>query len=121
MGTNKKQRHKLTVADRLYLWYVKQDEDSDSYILHVISNDKRFIVHYHLQQQQSYRYIIVLGKEFERVAGTGNGWRRFRCPAWENDKAITPSAVKKLIEWSQQANVTTEEVDYVGRPIPPRE
>jgi hypothetical protein len=28
---------------------------------------------------------------------------------------------KKLIEWSQQANVTTEEVDYAGRPIPPGE
>jgi hypothetical protein len=114
MGTRKKKRNTLTIADRLYLWYVKQDEDSNSYILHVISEDKRFIVHYHLQQEESHRHITVLGKEFGRVSGTGNCWRRFRCPAWENDRAITPSSVKQLIEWSQQTDGITEEVDYTG-------
>jgi hypothetical protein len=120
MGTSKKKRNKLNIADRLYLWYVKQDDDSDSYILHVVSDDKRFIIHYHLQQQESDRHLIVLGKEFGRVAGTGNCWRRFRCPAWENEGAITPSSVKKLIEWSQQTNSTTEEVNYMGQVIAAR-
>jgi hypothetical protein len=117
MGTSKKKRSKLNIEGRLFLWYVKQDDDSDSYILHVISDDKRFVVHYYLQQPEHHRYLIVLGKEFGRVSGTGDCWRRFRCPTWENNGAITPSSVKRLIEWSQHSDSTTEEVDYAGLPI----
>jgi hypothetical protein len=118
MGVRKKGRHKLDVEGRAFLWYVKQDCDSDAYILHVLSDDKRFVVLYKLQQQEPNRYLTVLGKEFGRVRGTGNCWRRFHCPAWENDGVITPSSVRRLIDWSQQTDVRTEEVDCAGLPLP---
>ena len=98
MGVRKKGRHKLDVEGRAFLWYVKPDDDSAAFILHVLSDDKRFIVQYKLLQQEARRYLTVIGKEFGRVPGTGNCWRRFRCPAWEKDGVITPSSVRKLID-----------------------
>jgi hypothetical protein len=118
MSVRKKGRHKLDVEGRAFVWYVKQDDDSNAYILYVLSDDKRFFVKYMLQAQDARRYLIVVGKEFGRVPGTGNCWRRFRCPAWENNGLITPSSVRKLIDWSQQTNMLTEEVDCAGLPLP---
>jgi hypothetical protein len=118
MGVRKKGRHKLDVEGRLFLWYVKPDDDSPGLILHVLSDDKRFLVQYELLQQEDRRHLTVIGKEFGRVSGTGNCWRRFRCPAWEKGGVITPASVRELIDWSQQTNVRTEEVDYAGLPLP---
>jgi hypothetical protein len=118
MGARKKGRHKLDVEGRSFQWFVKQDEDSAAFLLHVISDDKRFIVQYKLAQQERQRYLTVIGKEFGRVSGTGHCWRRFCCPAWENGGVITPSSVRKLNDWSQETNVSTEEVDSAGLPLP---
>lgn len=118
MGARKKGRQKLDVEGRKFLWYVKQDDNSAAYVLHVLSDDKRFIVQYELNQPASFRYLTVLGKEFGRVSGTGNFWRRFQCPAWENNGAITSSSARRLIDWSQQSDVRTVEVDSAGLPLP---
>src|SRR5262245_32478599 len=48
MGTAKKGRRKLTISGRLFIWYVAQDDDSADLVLHVASDDKSFIVNYHL-------------------------------------------------------------------------
>ena len=118
MGARKKGRHKLDVEGRAFIWYVKPDDDSAAFILHVLSDDKRFIVRYELLQQEARRHLTVIGKEFGRVSGTGNCWRRFRCPGWEKDGVITPSSVRNLVDWSQQTNVATQEVDCAGLPLP---
>ncbi len=118
MGVSTKKRRKLTVNNRLYVWYVKEDYDFPNYVLHVFSDDKQFIVHYHLRQSSDIRHIIVHGPDFPRVAGTGGVWRRFRCPEWgiENG-AVTPRTVRNLIDWCQSSGNTTE-VDYVGKAVP---
>jgi len=50
MGIAKKGRRKLTVAGRLFIWYVAEDDDSADLVLTVASEDKSFIVKYHLGQ-----------------------------------------------------------------------
>src|SRR5262245_14654175 len=119
MAGRKKGRRKLTVGDRLFVWYVADDPESGGMVLHVISEDKRFIARYDLSQTETRRFLTILGKEFGRVQGTGNCWRRFRCPAWENDGVIAPSSVRSLIDWSQQTHAHTIEVDCYGLPLPP--
>lgn len=119
MAVRTKSRRKLTVADRQYVWYVKEDDDSLDHILHVLSEDKRFIVHYRLAQPHDRLYVTVLGKEFKRVTGTGGVWRRFRCPRWDNENGIvTSGGVRNLIEWCADTNDQTTEVDSAGRAVP---
>ena len=45
MAVRSKGRRKITVNGRKYLWYVKVDRDSGEKVLHIISEDKKFIVH----------------------------------------------------------------------------
>lgn len=119
MATREKSRRKLTIHGRLYVWYVKEDYDSSSNVLHVLSDDKQFIVHYHLGQQPEFRYITIFGREFARTTGTGGCWRRFRCPEWvDKHGVITPGAVRKLIEWCDTSSEQTTEVDQAGRAVP---
>ncbi len=118
MGISTKNRRKLTIDDRCYVWYVIEDCDSSNYVLHVLSDDKQFIVHYHLKQHDDARHLTVLGAEFRRAIGTGGVWRRFRCPKWdvEND-VVTPRNVRNLIDWCQSSGDVIE-VDYAGKALP---
>jgi hypothetical protein len=118
MGVRKQGRRKLRVGGRLYVWYVKPDADSPDNVLHVISDDKQFLVHYHLNQRTVARHIIVLGRDFERTPGNGGTWRRFRCPEWTSqDGVITPATVRKLIEWCCSSEPIME-VDFSGQAVP---
>jgi hypothetical protein len=119
MGARKISRRKLAVNDRRYLWYVKEEYDSHYNTLHIVSEDKRFIVQYGLGQSLETPYVTVLGAEFIRTAGTGGPLRRFRCPRWENELGvITTHGVRKLIEWCGTKSDDTREVDSAGRAVP---
>tara|TARA_R110002073_G_scaffold299268_1_gene466187 strand:+ start:5377 stop:5928 length:552 start_codon:yes stop_codon:yes gene_type:complete len=119
MGVLTKRRNKLSIEERSYVWYVKEDDDSDACILHVISDDKRFNVQYALRQPDDRRFITVVGTEFNAIPASGV-WRRFRCPKWENDGNITPGGVRALIDWSTNAETRLIELDNWGNPIPLR-
>jgi hypothetical protein len=99
MAIRKKHRRKLTLNNRQFVWYVSDDYDSADMVLHVVSEDKKFIVNYHLEQPDSHRFLIVLGKEFPGFSDAGGRWIRVKCPKWEVDSIVTPSAVRHLIEW----------------------
>ncbi|MDB6135126.1 MAG: hypothetical protein JWM59_3369 [Verrucomicrobiales bacterium] len=53
MAVATKKRRRLIREGRLFIWYVLPDEDSTDRILHVFSDDKRFMVHYVLGQDES--------------------------------------------------------------------
>ena len=119
MAVRKRSRRKLAVGDRQYVWYVKEDDDSPDHILHVLSDDKQFIVQYRLAQPPSRQYVTVLGKEFPRATGTGGVWRRFRCPRWDSETGIISSGgVRSLIDWCMETSEETVEVDSAGRAVP---
>ncbi len=115
MGVAKVGRRKLRVAQREFIWYVRDDPDSASMILHVLSEDKQFIVKYEVGQQQAGKpaLLIVIGKEFVGLDDNDSGcWRRVVCPAWNDDSVITPKFVRRLVEWALSKKDVTE---YVWR------
>jgi hypothetical protein len=71
MAITTKNRRKLVTNNRKFIWYVKDDPDSGDFVLHVVSEDKNFIVNYHLHQPESTRYLIILGKEFPGLPDAG--------------------------------------------------
>ncbi|SHK27704.1 hypothetical protein SAMN02745181_3551 [Rubritalea squalenifaciens DSM 18772] len=107
MGVAKKYRRKITVGGRKFLWHVTEDlddfpttVDGNLHALNIISQDKKFIVRFHLHQGISeQRHLTVIGAEFGDSLETGC-WRRFLCPDWCPDGVITPSIVRSVIEWS---------------------
>jgi hypothetical protein len=48
MAVATKNRRKITVGDRRYVWYVAEDDEAAGKVLQVISEDKQFIVKYQL-------------------------------------------------------------------------
>ena len=99
MAIRKKKRRKITVNKRPFTWWVSDDADSPDMVLRVFSEDKKFIVSYHLNQSDAQRFLIVLGKEFPGLVNAGTGWMRVKCPKWETDSTITPANVRQLIKW----------------------
>jgi hypothetical protein len=109
----KKGRRRIDVNGRLFFWYVCDDPDAADMVLHVISEDKGFIVQYHLEQSGE-PLLIVLGHDFPGVPDAGGCWLRFRCPRRETSSVVTPGGVRRLIEWCLSANKELIEVDWRG-------
>ena len=70
MGVQKKYKRKIIRANRLFYWYVKQDFDDEGVMkLHIVSEDKKFIVSYETGQrsrgQQASPILVISGKKFE--------------------------------------------------------
>ena len=118
MAVKTKGRRKIVVADRPFVWYVGDDRDSNDHILHVVSHDKAFSVNYHLEQPEQIRHLAVVGREFPGLADAGRCWKRVLCPRFEEGGAVTPSGVRRLIEWCLTAERELVEVDYRGQPLP---
>ncbi|SKA98544.1 hypothetical protein SAMN02745166_02792 [Prosthecobacter debontii] len=116
MSISTKSRRKLVRDGRLFVWWVAPDLDSTDMVLHVVSDDKRFITHYVLGQDDTTSLLIVLGSEFSG-APTGGCWTRFRCPRFDMDGVILPSGVRSLIDWcltSDAARHPLEHGEYPG-------
>ena len=124
MGIAGKNRRKIIVNKRTYYWYVTEDVDSfpsvllsNLYALNIISEDKRFIVRYHLgQENENTRHLTVIGEEFAGHRYHGS-WRRFQCPGWGGENHITPKDVRAVIDWCHEDNKEIVEVDYKGLSI----
>ena len=123
MGVATKNRRKIKVGDRGFLWYVAEDVDDfpptvdgSLHALNILSEDKSFIVRYHLNQVDSERrHITVIGSEFGGSHEAGC-WRRFLSPGWCQESAVTPGIVREIIEWCLASSPRTA-VDYTGSQI----
>ena len=114
MAVRKRGRRRIVVNNRLFLWWVQEDNDSPNLVLYVVSQDKQFLVQYYLGYPEETCHLIVIGKEFGGLTDIGGIWRRFRCPQWEASGAITPSSVRSLILWSLSMEEARIEVDWRG-------
>jgi hypothetical protein len=117
MGVRKKKRRKITVNKRQFIWWVSEDSDSPDVILRILSDDKKFIVNYHLDQPEEQRFLIVLGKEFPGLANAGHTWKRVRCPRWESDSGVTPAAVRQVIKWCLYEDRPLVQLNWKGEVI----
>jgi hypothetical protein len=118
MAVATKRRRKIRLKEREFVWYISPDEDSSNDVLHISSQDKRFIIKFHLGQPTNLAFLIVLGREFAGAEGTGGVWRRFRCQKWDEQNSITPATIKRIVEWGLSDESIRLEVDYHGEPIP---
>ena len=124
MGVASKRRRKIKVEGRRYLWYVRDDPDSEAWVLHVLSEDKAFIVKYHLGQPAEGRYLIVLGPDFAGLPDAGGQWIRVLCPAWEKGGTVGPGDVRlvaddarvRLLASDATSSAAGVAVDLEGRP-----
>ena len=117
MGVATKGRRKIDVNGRRFVWHVCEDEDSPGLVLHVASQDKRLLVHYHLGQPEGQRVVTVIGPEFGGVPDAGGCHRRFLCPSWEVGGRVAPAAVRRLVLWCLSDVEERVERDWTGRLI----
>lgn len=102
MGVRSKGKRKLEHSGRLYYWYVQSDaEDFGRINLNIVSEDKKLIISYQVGQSNYTQtpHIVVKGFEFGGLESYARqGWVRVQTPIWD-DRIITPSLVKTIIEW----------------------
>lgn len=109
MGINSEKRRSICVGDTTYLWYVVLDDDSDYYILNVISPDKHLILSCPLGTETP--YVISKGRRFRNAGSIG--WNRFLLP-FDVPHTITPKFVKRLIVWVDETcdAVSADGIDF---------
>ena len=87
--------------------------------LGVASSDKRFLIRYAIHQPEDSRYLTVLGEEFPGLPGKRSSWTRVRCPAFSAGEAVTPSDVRRAIEWCLHSRRDLVRVDWKGLELGP--
>ena len=100
MSVKKKNRRKITVNDRLFIWYIAEANSTLDQTLFVVSEDKKFIVHYILKQTSNEPYFVeVVGKEIGGLVREKQTKVNIISPTWEIENTITPKSVRNLITW----------------------
>ncbi len=112
MSVAKKGRRKITYDNQEYVWYVSQDDESDYYILHIISEDKRLILSVPLQVTTL--YVISKGNIFQGKKTNGR-WNRYLFPFAVPD-VITPKSVAMIISWATKGSNAVK-VEWDGKDI----
>lgn len=117
MAVSRKLRRKIVRLDRVFYWYVAPDyDDAGVHKLHILSEDKKFIVAYELDQADKPNWrpmLVVMGKEFEGLSGDYTGYRRVLTPIWQ-DKLITPKRVGEIIDWCYSKEKELILVNWMG-------
>jgi hypothetical protein len=117
MAVRTKGRRKIMVNQRQFVWYIADDYDSNDNVLHVVSEDKKFIVNYHLGQPEQKRFIATFGSEFPGLPDAGGCWIRVLCPEWEQNSVITPGSIHRLVDWCLNQERELIRVDDGGKAI----
>jgi hypothetical protein len=118
MAIRRKNRRKIVVDNRRFVWWVCDGETDWGYgpTLTIASEDKRFVVCRFLTYTLEPVYLVVMGPEFPGLDSGDGGWRRVQCPVWEDTPMITPGQVRRLIEWCLSGEVPLVEVNRLGIP-----
>ena len=64
MSISTKRRRKIIVGDRVYVWYVAEDDDSAYDVLNIVSDDKYLILSCPLKTGTD--YVISKGRVFQK-------------------------------------------------------
>jgi hypothetical protein len=120
---SRKRKRSIVVDGEEYLWWVVEDDTppfvpSRSTTLKVVSVDGELMVDYPLGQEEDLCFVVVLGKRFRAVSGCGGPWRRFRCPLFCPELAVTPACVAELVRWATSRGPDPVEVNYRGLAVP---
>ncbi|SCW80389.1 hypothetical protein SAMN04487970_105141 [Paenibacillus tianmuensis] len=120
MGISKKNRRKIIRQGKVFYWYVNPDYDDAGKIkVHILSEDKKFIVAYEIGQVSRMGkspYLVVIGQEFNGYSLQRTGYIRAWTPAWD-DFPATPLLVGKIIDWCYSEKQEIVLVDWKGELI----
>ena len=105
MAVAKKNKRKILVDEGTYYWYVRDDdldhmEVGTTKSLTIVSEDKRFLVTYPLDQHGEHNFIVVVGQRFGGTGDFGGTWQRVVCPRWDFGGAVTPALVRQIVLWA---------------------
>ena len=95
----------MIFQDRDFYWWVKDDFDGHRGMLEVniATEDKAFLVRYYaVQQQETHRYLTVVGKQFPGLERKEGNWQRFICPDFIpsfNNHGIGPKHIQSILAW----------------------
>jgi hypothetical protein len=110
LAVSSKGKRKVNVQGRQYIWHITEGDpvivpeqgfvrpDAPARYLHIVSSNKRLIVHYRLPQPgDPSALLLVEGPEFPRTPGV----KRVEVPRWRHDTKPYPTAdfVRRLIGW----------------------
>jgi hypothetical protein len=111
MAVNKKGLRKVNHKGRQYLWYANDVdkwvpdqgfvEQGNVRVLHIISSNKKFIVHYRIPSQgDAHAQLKIEGPQFPRQPGS----KMVQVPRWKFDTTRYPKAdfVRRLIGWCME-------------------
>src|SRR5436305_12648580 len=101
MGVLKRGRRRISINDRLYVWWVREDDDSSAHLLFVVSEDRRFKVQYECAQSATTKlpFVTVMGPEFTGLSRQDGCCRHDRTPGLDDDVSIPPASVRLPVEW----------------------
>ncbi len=120
MAVSGKNRRKIVVGDRAYLWWVRDTDPEynspSTTALMVVSADGKFGVRFFLGQPPDRRFLIVLGPDFGGLPDAGGPWVRVRCPEFLTGSEVAPAVVRRLIEWCTSPDRELVRVNYLGYP-----
>ena len=116
---------KITVNSRNFYWFVAMDENAPDVIcmraLNIISEDRQFMVRYHLNQRDhDTRQITVLGPEFGGKKAHQPVISRYLAPAWAPEASFTKRQIIRLISWCMSGKSKRIEIDINGNRAPAR-
>lgn len=114
MGVRKKGRRTITVDGNTYIWYVSLDDDSDHYLLNIISEDKSYVLTCPLKTESP--YLISKGKLFQDKKTDGI-WGRYELP-FDIPEVMTPVFVKKIISWATHKGEAVLAAGKDGQSLP---
>jgi hypothetical protein len=110
LAVSSKGKRKVSVKGRQYFWYVENENvarvpeqgfvevTNPRRFLHIISANKRFIVHYRIPEAgEESALLLIEGPEFPRLLNA----RQIEVPRWRHDSNRYPTAdfVRRLIGW----------------------
>ncbi len=112
MAVNKKGMRKVKAGGRQYFWTVRDgrttkadagfvEHSEPERVLHIISTNKKFIVHYHIPQTgDPHARLRVEGPLFPRAPMA----KEIKVPRWRHDSKRYPTGdfVRRLIDWCMQ-------------------
>lgn len=99
MGVSTRKRRQITVDDRRYVWYVRQEEDDDFESLTIISDDKRVLVRFPVPRPGDAPLAVAIGSRFGGLHRDDGCFRYVEAPSDCWKAAITPGRVRRLVDW----------------------
>ncbi len=115
MSVSSKGKRRIIVEGQTYFWNVALDDESDYYLLNIVSDDKTLVLSCPLKARIP--YLISKGRVFQTREMQGKwGWKRFALP-FDVPDTVTPKFVEQLVVWSAHDRNAIQIHDAIEVPV----